>query len=202
MKERSSAFLTTALVFVVVISMLKTNVLYGADITAQENSSGLFFSESFDDMNLVDRGWYDGSKFKISGKDAYAGKEPEIPDDADGSGCQREEAHGRGEARHETGDTHAPDDDEQGLFLGQAVIELFIVAMDQMNRVGDAVHEQEARDDIADQVDFLPAQGHEAEEHEDAGNHGDLRNVEAQGASKGEEQEPEPNGRVNTDHAA
>jgi hypothetical protein len=74
MKERSTTFLTTALVFVIVISMLKTNVLYGADITAKENSSGLFFSESFDDMNLVDRGWYDGSKFKIDGKYTYAGK--------------------------------------------------------------------------------------------------------------------------------
>ena len=54
--------------------------------------------------------------------------------------------------------------------------------MDQMDRVGDPVDEQEARDDIADQVDFLAAQGHQAEKKKDAGDHGDLRDIEARGS--------------------
>ena len=39
---------------------------------AEDQVPGLFFSESFDDANLLDRGWYDGSKFLIKGE-AYAG---------------------------------------------------------------------------------------------------------------------------------
>ncbi len=36
--------------------------------------SGVLFSESFDDSLLFQRGWYDGNKFSISGKDTYLGK--------------------------------------------------------------------------------------------------------------------------------
>jgi hypothetical protein len=35
---------------------------------------GLLFSESFDDADLVARGWYDGKRFTISQKEAFAGK--------------------------------------------------------------------------------------------------------------------------------
>ena len=35
---------------------------------------GLLFTESFDDAALLKRGWYDGRKFTISQKHAYAGK--------------------------------------------------------------------------------------------------------------------------------
>lgn len=35
---------------------------------------GFLFSESFEDANLLQRGWYDGSKFKIVSEGAYAGK--------------------------------------------------------------------------------------------------------------------------------
>ena len=35
---------------------------------------GVLFSESFEDANLLQRGWYDGSKFKIVTEGAYAGK--------------------------------------------------------------------------------------------------------------------------------
>lgn len=41
---------------------------------AEDPVPGLFFSESFDDADLLDRGWYDGSKFKISTENPYAGK--------------------------------------------------------------------------------------------------------------------------------
>ncbi len=41
---------------------------------AAEETPGLLFSESFEDANLLQRGWYDGSKFKIVEKGAYAGK--------------------------------------------------------------------------------------------------------------------------------
>jgi hypothetical protein len=83
MKERSTSFLTSVLVFILSISMLKTNVLLGADLAAGEHSSRLYFSESFDDakwhcveamfklnsLNMKNdkpnsngwlRGWFDG----------------------------------------------------------------------------------------------------------------------------------------------
>ncbi len=60
MKGRNTSFLTSALVFTLLIQMLTTEVLLGADVAAGENISGLFFSESFDDPNLVGRGWFDG----------------------------------------------------------------------------------------------------------------------------------------------
>ena len=47
-------------------------VLKAAD--APENKPGILFSESFDNGDLLKRGWYDGDKFTISQKDAYAGK--------------------------------------------------------------------------------------------------------------------------------
>ena len=74
MKGRNTSFLTSALVFTLLISMLTTDVLLGADVAGRENTSGIFFSESFDDPNLTGRGWYDGNKFRISEKDVYAGK--------------------------------------------------------------------------------------------------------------------------------
>ncbi len=40
---------------------------------AEEKVPGLFFSESFDDANLLKRGWYDGDRFLIK-KGAYAGE--------------------------------------------------------------------------------------------------------------------------------
>lgn len=41
---------------------------------ADENIKGLFFCESYEDADLLSRGWYDGSKFKITEKDVYIGK--------------------------------------------------------------------------------------------------------------------------------
>jgi len=40
---------------------------------AETKDSGILFSESFDDQNVVKRGWYDSAKIRISDKDAYAG---------------------------------------------------------------------------------------------------------------------------------
>src|SRR5690606_25928348 len=37
-------------------------------------STTLLFSESFDDAELLKRGWYDGSTFKIDSEAAFAGK--------------------------------------------------------------------------------------------------------------------------------
>ena len=45
-------------------------------------SEGILFSESFEDADLAERNWYDGTKFRIAG-DAMAGKgciEYEWPD--------------------------------------------------------------------------------------------------------------------------
>ncbi len=53
--------------------MLGANVLLGS-AGAEDNSPGLYFSESFDDANLAERGWYDGKKFRVSKENAYAGK--------------------------------------------------------------------------------------------------------------------------------
>jgi hypothetical protein len=39
-----------------------------------KKSSGVLFSESFDDSDLLKRGWYDGSRFAISEMFPYAGK--------------------------------------------------------------------------------------------------------------------------------
>lgn len=38
------------------------------------NRDGILFSESFEDANLVGRGWCDGTKFRITG-DAMAGED-------------------------------------------------------------------------------------------------------------------------------
>jgi len=40
----------------------------------ESGTSGILFSESFDDADLPARGWYDGTKFKISAKNTRAGK--------------------------------------------------------------------------------------------------------------------------------
>ena len=40
---------------------------------AETKDRGILFSESFDDPNVVKRGWYDSVKIKISDRDAYAG---------------------------------------------------------------------------------------------------------------------------------
>lgn len=40
---------------------------------AEPEIPGLLFSESFDDSNLLQRGWYDGDRFKIVRRGAYAG---------------------------------------------------------------------------------------------------------------------------------
>ena len=41
--------------------------------TEAEEASGILFREAFDDAHLLDRGWYDGRKFKISTKEAHLG---------------------------------------------------------------------------------------------------------------------------------
>ena len=46
--------------------------LLGAAVLAEE-PPGVLFSESFDDANLLQRGWYDGSKFKMVRQGAHAG---------------------------------------------------------------------------------------------------------------------------------
>ena len=40
---------------------------------AAPEGDGILFRESFDDADLLKRGWYDGSKFKIVAENAYAG---------------------------------------------------------------------------------------------------------------------------------
>ena len=52
------------------------------DVRAKTDKVSILFSESFEDANLAERGWYDGTTFRITG-DAMAGKgciEYEWPD--------------------------------------------------------------------------------------------------------------------------
>ena len=48
-------------------------LLVGGAWAAESEVPGLLFSESFDDANLLQRGWYDGDRFKIVSQGAYAG---------------------------------------------------------------------------------------------------------------------------------
>ncbi len=48
--------------------------LIGNAIAGESKGSTTLFSESFDDAELLKRGWYDGSHFKIVSRGAYAGK--------------------------------------------------------------------------------------------------------------------------------
>ena len=45
-----------------------------APLHAEEDKAEPLFSESFDDAKLTERGWYDGTKFNISERDAQAGR--------------------------------------------------------------------------------------------------------------------------------
>jgi len=69
MNSTNARFLILALVSMLSILIPSTDVS-----AADENIRGLFFSESYEDTDLHSRGWYDGSKFKITEKDTYAGK--------------------------------------------------------------------------------------------------------------------------------
>src|SRR5436190_13374544 len=46
----------------------------GATAAQAASSPAVLFSEGFDDAQLLQRGWYDGSKFTISNAQPYAGK--------------------------------------------------------------------------------------------------------------------------------
>ncbi|NQT51952.1 hypothetical protein HQ576_07875 [bacterium] len=48
----------------------------GNATAAETKGPGVLFSESFDDPNVVKRGWYDSTKVILSGKDARASKHP------------------------------------------------------------------------------------------------------------------------------
>ena len=48
-------------------------VAFGVSAAAETKGPGILFSESFDDQNVVKRGWYDNVKIRISDEDAYAG---------------------------------------------------------------------------------------------------------------------------------
>ena len=69
MKRRKGCFFVFAVVFVV--SMF----IYAGDVSGGgEKKKGVLFSESYEDGDLHERGWYDGRKFKITKKDSYSGK--------------------------------------------------------------------------------------------------------------------------------
>ena len=46
---------------------------FSANAATGDNIPGVYFSEDFEGADLISRGWYDGSKFKIIEKDVYAG---------------------------------------------------------------------------------------------------------------------------------
>jgi len=48
----------------------------GNAAAAGTKDPGILFSESFDDPDVVKRGWYDSTKVILSGKDARASKHP------------------------------------------------------------------------------------------------------------------------------
>ncbi|HEY3321222.1 MAG TPA: hypothetical protein VGP72_12200 [Planctomycetota bacterium] len=63
---------TVALLFCLcVLSPVSAQAVAGE---ADEKPAGVLFTERFDDSKLLQRGWYDGDKFAVGGKDAYAGK--------------------------------------------------------------------------------------------------------------------------------
>jgi hypothetical protein len=58
-----------------IVGLLGSTLLPLAGAASQgEQPPAILFSESFDDANLLQRGWYDGSKFKIADLLPYAGK--------------------------------------------------------------------------------------------------------------------------------
>ena len=69
MNSTNARFLMLALVFALSILIPAPGLS-----VADENIKGLFFCESYEDADLLNRGWYDGSKFKITEKDVYIGK--------------------------------------------------------------------------------------------------------------------------------
>ena len=56
----------------IAIAFIAQAALHAAD--ADDKTSGVLFSESFDDSNLLKRKWYDGDKFTISENVPVAGK--------------------------------------------------------------------------------------------------------------------------------
>ena len=63
------SMLSMALLFAIAVSCWAAEPNAGVEA----NSNGILFSESFEDADLAKRGWYDGTKFRIT-DDATAGK--------------------------------------------------------------------------------------------------------------------------------
>ena len=68
---RSLASTTAAMIHTAAV-LLATN-LAAAAIEPMDKAAGLLFGESFDDSRLLERGWYDGRSFTITGGNSYAG---------------------------------------------------------------------------------------------------------------------------------
>ncbi len=64
-----------AVLFCIAISLLPDDQALAAATAAEspKPSTSAFFSESFEDARLLQRGWYDGDKFTIAAKDAHTG---------------------------------------------------------------------------------------------------------------------------------
>ena len=65
---------TTARTSPTAASGSKAIKFFSNEVADEPTIQGILFSESFDDTNLLNRGWYDSTnKIRISNKDAYAG---------------------------------------------------------------------------------------------------------------------------------
>ncbi|NLC56391.1 MAG: hypothetical protein GX774_06100 [Armatimonadetes bacterium] len=58
----------------VALSLLVLGAALPPTAAAPAEKEGIFFSESFEDANLPQRGWYDGTRFTIAREGAFAGK--------------------------------------------------------------------------------------------------------------------------------
>lgn len=54
-------------------TLLPTGIVTAQESAQESQPNGVLFSESFDDADLTNRGWYDGTNFKIDTNSAYAG---------------------------------------------------------------------------------------------------------------------------------
>ncbi|MDA1275988.1 MAG: hypothetical protein O2960_18385 [Verrucomicrobia bacterium] len=58
----------------ILLSAIAVQALIGSSYAGESKPGNVLFSESFDNGELLKRGWYDGSQFKIVQDRAYAGK--------------------------------------------------------------------------------------------------------------------------------
>lgn len=59
---------------ILILAILPSSIHEAKSAQAQESDTGILFRETFDDAQLLKRGWYDGDRFAISDQNPHAGK--------------------------------------------------------------------------------------------------------------------------------